>query len=641
MAEASGTDRVNHILDMLGGNAVLLPIRAGTKRPELTGWSNFSEKEMADPKYLAQFNNGGNIGVLLGLNSGGLCTIDIDDDQYIELFLKENPKLRSTLRTKRLKGCNFWLWVSGEYPGVTPFHHARLKNPKGGALSLGEWRSTGGQTVIQGQADGIPYRCEVDAKPIHIEFTDLIWPEWIGDPPHVEIEEEKGEASNSSLDLEKLTLFRKSDSGFIWAACPACRKAGEDSIGNHLLITPEGKFGCAKYPKHKGHRKEIWALAGIPKPKREENTETEAPEWFERHFGSEKEEIIEPLTILSFEEIYALPDDPDDMLLGDNLLNKGAPLVIAGQGGVGKSRLLFQFIACCKMGLKKFLIWDIHPGAYDLKWLILQTENRKKRLKSEYDRLRRQMSDDQWGKFNSEVLCLCPSKAQDLMLGLEDPKAVKRIKMALEKFTPGAVACDPLGEFSVGDLNKDVDMRNTILTLNRTISSGNPDRCLVISHHALTGEAGITKAIGYDRASFARNSKVLFNWTRAQINVAPMLQENNDQLAVTCGKCSDGKEFQSFCIRLNSDTMWYECDPTVDVAAWHKDLKAGKKGSPVITSEKVRELCELAGSTKPELSKQIIEESGCLRPNAYRYMKTAELDGQIKWNSERKLFFKN
>lgn len=370
-----------------------------------------------------------------------------------------------------------------------------------------------------------------------------------------------------------------------------------------------------------------------------EMSETMARTFHDANNGAD--EALEELTILSFDEIYALPDDPDDMLLGDNLLNKGAPLVVAGQGGVGKSRLLFQFIASCKMKLEKFLIWDIHPGAYDLRWLILQTENRKKRLKSEYDRLRRQMNDEQWAKFNSEVLCLCPSKAQDLMLGLEDPKAVKRVKMACEKFTPGAVACDPLGEFSVGDLNKDVDMRNTILTLNRTISFGNPDRCLVISHHALTGEAGILKATGFDRASFARNSKVLFNWTRAQINVAPMLEENNDQLAVTCGKCSDGKEFQPFCIRLNSDTMWYECDPTVDVVEWHKQLKAGKKGSPVIRSEKVRELCELTGSTKSELAKQIIEESGCLRPNAYRYMKTAELDLQIKWNSERKLFFKN
>lgn len=87
--------------------------------------------------------------------------------------------------------------------------------------------------------------------------------------------------------------------------------------------------------------------------------------------------------------------------------------------------------------------------------------------------------------------------------------------------------------------------------------------------------------------------------------------------------------------------MWYECDESVDVIEWHKELKAGKKGAPLISSEKVRELCELAGSTKSELAKAIIDEIGCARPNAYRYMKNSEIDQQIKWSNERKLYFKN
>lgn len=635
MLEQNGVQRVNHILELLGGKAILLAIPSGVKKPMDKGWTSFKPEIMEDPAYLAKFNNGSNIGVCLGRQSGGLCTIDIDDERFIEDFLKANPVLRTTLRTKRLKGCNFWMWVRGPYPGVTPIHHARLHGDKGKPLSIGEWRATGGQTVIEGQADGIPYTCIVDAKPIHIDFTDIIWPDWIADPPIVEIPEEfSSEIAKSCLDMKKLIISEERPNGFIWAACPACREMDEDKSGNHLQIQPNGKYGCAKYPGNKEHRKAIFRLAGKPK------TERDYPEWIDRYFGDEKEPTLEPLTILTFDEIYALPDDPNDVLLGDNLLNKAAPLVLAGQGGVGKSRLIFQFIAACKMQLKKFLIWDIHPGAYEIRWLILQTENRKKRLKSEYDRLRRIMSEDQWAKFNADVFILTPTNAPDLMLGLEDPNAVKRIKMALEKFSPDAVACDPLGEFSVGDLNKDVDMRNTILTLNRTISSGNPNRSILISHHALTGEAGIAKAVGYDRSSFARNSKVLFNWTRAQINIAPMDENNNDKLAVTCGKCSDGKEFLPFCIRLNTDTMLYECDQDVDVVEWHKSIKSGTKGNPLCTSSRVRELCEVAGSSKSELAKLITDDCGCPRQNSYRYMKSAEIEKQIRWSFDEKKYFR-
>lgn len=47
------------------------------------------------------------------------------------------------------------------------------------------------------------------------------------------------------------------------ARCPACAKSGRDRKGDHLVIYPEGKFGCAVHPDDKQHRKEILELVGV------------------------------------------------------------------------------------------------------------------------------------------------------------------------------------------------------------------------------------------------------------------------------------------------------------------------------------------------------------------------------------------
>ena len=70
-------------------------------------------------------------------------------------------------------------------------------------------------------------------------------------------------ASEISLDLARLENVKRQQDGSIRAACPACRLVGSDKSRNHLLIEPDGKFGCAKNPGDGGHRKEIFKLAGI------------------------------------------------------------------------------------------------------------------------------------------------------------------------------------------------------------------------------------------------------------------------------------------------------------------------------------------------------------------------------------------
>lgn len=66
-----------------------------------------------------------------------------------------------------------------------------------------------------------------------------------------------------SLDPSKLENARQCEQKII-ARCPACAQQGHDQKGNHLVIMPDGRFGCVTCPGAGGkkHRQKIYALAG-------------------------------------------------------------------------------------------------------------------------------------------------------------------------------------------------------------------------------------------------------------------------------------------------------------------------------------------------------------------------------------------
>lgn len=93
----------NDIYALLG-KAVLLPVKRGEKRPIDAGWQALTFAQTQTPEYRARLEQG-NVGVKLGADSDGLCAIDIDDDEAVEPFLRDNPGLRETLITKVRRHC--------------------------------------------------------------------------------------------------------------------------------------------------------------------------------------------------------------------------------------------------------------------------------------------------------------------------------------------------------------------------------------------------------------------------------------------------------------------------------------------------------------------------------------------------------
>jgi len=178
---------VQDIQDLLGEGAVLLPIRRGEKGPLLQGWQNTTIEVMQDASYRERLARG-NIGVLLGRPSGGLCAIDIDSDAGVEPFLELNPLLRDTLISKGSRGVQIWVRIAGEYPALT-----KVKTEAG--ADWGEWRGHGSQSVIYGQhPHGMEYRRVNNVSPITVAFDEINWPEdlklpWLKDASDLLTEE--------------------------------------------------------------------------------------------------------------------------------------------------------------------------------------------------------------------------------------------------------------------------------------------------------------------------------------------------------------------------------------------------------------------------------------------------------------------
>ena len=192
---------------------------------------------------------------------------------------------------------------------------------------------------------------------------------------------------------------------------------------------------------------------------------------------------------------------------------------------------------------RKFLKFD--TGARSTRWLILQSENSNRRLKEDLLRIQKWLGPDDWSRFNQQVSIHTIENDDDGLVFLDSEDNQRAIQDAIEAIRPDGVVIDPLNEFAAGDLNKDVDMRTTLQAIARLCRRGNPQRAIVVLHHSLTGRAGAAKTVGYDRASFSRNSKALHAWTSArQINLAPtdppIIMTG---LIVACEKCSNGPEF--------------------------------------------------------------------------------------------------
>jgi hypothetical protein len=198
-----GVVNVNELRELLGKDVVLLgwPIRTKGSRKK---WSHLTAASMT-PGYLKNLA-GGNIGVALGAKSGNLVALDVDTDELVEPFLSLNPFLKSTLQTHGARGRVFWFRMAGDYPAKT----VRLKNHSGD--DCGEFRSNGSQSIIHGiHPNGNAYEVVNMVKPLVVDFTSIIWPDEISNPPRLETKLLVNDTETQSYRVTEKPSHRETD----------------------------------------------------------------------------------------------------------------------------------------------------------------------------------------------------------------------------------------------------------------------------------------------------------------------------------------------------------------------------------------------------------------------------------------------
>ena len=181
------------IIEALGCEAVLLPIREGSKATCIQGWPDKVFADTQRPEYQSHLKLSSAIAVSLGAPSGGICSIDFDDEQALVDFLNINPLLFTSLQTKGKRGANIWINIYGD---IIPnsFHFLNAQSEP-----IGEWRADRSYTIIAGKhPDGQDYKTIVDAAPKGTFFDDILWPaEWFGTPNRPRGKTEEGKNRNN------------------------------------------------------------------------------------------------------------------------------------------------------------------------------------------------------------------------------------------------------------------------------------------------------------------------------------------------------------------------------------------------------------------------------------------------------------
>jgi hypothetical protein len=167
-------DPVPELQKLLGSPVVFISWPLGVKATRKK-WGHLTVEKMSKA-YLAKLRHG-NIGVALGAVSGGLCAIDIDNEAFVDPFLRANPWTSQTLQTHGQRGRVFWVRCTGKYPGSSFFK-------TDGGEAVGEFRATGNQSIVWGvhPATKKPYQRICTAPAFPIDYNAICWPAGVVPP---------------------------------------------------------------------------------------------------------------------------------------------------------------------------------------------------------------------------------------------------------------------------------------------------------------------------------------------------------------------------------------------------------------------------------------------------------------------------
>jgi len=151
--------------------------------------------------------------------------------------------------------------------------------------------------------------------------------------------------------------------------------------------------------------------------------------------------------------------------------------------------------------LRGFLGWE--TNGENLKWLFLQTENGNRRLQADFVAMTKNFTSVQMRMLDEHIFMHTIETDDDGFMRLNNDRVVRSLETMIGDLKPDIIPWDPLRDFRTGNLDTDDDMSETLGIISQLTRKGNPKRTAIINHHAITGRAGIAKAINWDRSSFS------------------------------------------------------------------------------------------------------------------------------------------
>ena len=347
---------------------------------------------------------------------------------------------------------------------------------------------------------------------------------------------------------------------------------------------------------------------------------------------SKLEETPLKLSIRKPSELRTMEIDPASYVFPNRMLTIGEPLTIIGPSGSRKSWLVLQMAACVITG-RDFLGWPVEKQ--DGKWLIIQTENDSNRLIEEMHWLHKWLGEDDSKLVDEKLVIHTLEGEHDRILNISNPSNTTLLATLIREVKPMFVVFDPLYNFRAGNLNSDDGMQATCQGLAAIARMGNLKATPIILHHTLTGREGIRKAVGFDKASYSRNSRALHGFTRRQIHIAPECPDNSEKLVIACGKNSNFPEFKTFGVMLNRASMIYEVNPAFNEASWLASLSGEIGSAPATVSDKptpenIAKLVAGLPLPKKTLVELIMDEYGRKKSQAYILIDKAQAAKTIK-----------
>ena len=171
-----------------------------------------------------------------------------------------------------------------------------------------------------------------------------------------------------------------------------------------------------------------------------------ASDWGQGTFMPEEKAIQHapaPRQMIEFlcpSQISAFEPPEGYCLVGDNHIQLGAPFVIGGAPGVGKSRAATQLAICGATGADFFGM----PVHREFRTMILQCENGRVRLKSEYERELAPLDD-----------FVRVSPPPPFGFAFDDPEFLAQLQRAVTEFQPHVFLLDPWNRLARDEKSKD------------------------------------------------------------------------------------------------------------------------------------------------------------------------------------------